>query len=127
MIDKTQLRIGNLIYAYSLNDKKESDLRVATVNGVGYGWLEYNYEGKFNHCSSKPIQLTEEWLIRFGFEKLIPNGSVYKLGDFHIQDFSPLGFYECANHIKIEYVHQLQNLYFALTGEELKLTENDTH
>jgi hypothetical protein len=30
-------------------------------------------------------------------------------------------FYFEGNRIKIQYVHQLQNLYFALTGEELIL------
>jgi hypothetical protein len=29
-----------------------------------------------------------------------------------------------SGEIKIKYVHQLQNLYFALTGEELKIKPN---
>ena len=31
-------------------------------------------------------------------------------------------FHEDNYGVKLEYVHQLQNLYFALTGKELELT-----
>ena len=116
-----KFRIGNLIYAYSLNDKKQTDLRIAEIKSIGETWIEYDYQGEFNHCSSKPIPLTEEWLEKFGLKKLIPQGSIFQLREFHVQNFGPLGFYECRNHVKIEYIHQLQNLYFALTWEELKL------
>lgn len=73
---------------------------------------------------AKPIRLTEEWLLKFGFEKqmawtykisLIGNKNLvyylgekgWSIGNKNYSDFS------------CEYVHQLQNLYFALTGEEL--------
>ena len=74
-----------------------------------------------NMVNFEPIPLTEEWLVRLGFKKLTQGGSIYKVKDFHVQDFSQLGIYECNNHIEIKYVHQLQNLYFALTGQELEL------
>jgi len=71
-----------------------------------------------------PIPLTEEWLLKFGFVKhkttdIYPtfakqmfnwnDGILYIIG------------YGFMNHIK--HVHQLQNLYFALTGEELVVKE----
>jgi len=71
----------------------------------------------------KPILLTEEWLVKFGFVKFITkdvyptfannlfnwnNGILYLIG------------YGFMNHVK--HVHQLQNLYFALTGKELEIT-----
>lgn len=88
----------------------------------------------------EPIPLTEEWLKKFGF-KLIhkenkhyaienPNGykDLYKIHFFPtINDQWHLAFsdritgrdetYIPASYIK--YVHQLQSLYFALTGAEL--------
>jgi hypothetical protein len=71
-----------------------------------------------------PIPLTEEWLVRFGFEKhkttdIYPT---YAKGLINVNDgvvwVVNNGF---LNHIK--HVHQLQNLYFALTGRELTLNE----
>ena len=88
----------------------------------------------------KPIPLTEEWLVRFGF--YYEDGLIYfKSGWFKKidrQDEPTFLFFnnklQCSlfissekssiNHfidINAEYVHQLQNLYFALTGNELEL------
>jgi hypothetical protein len=65
----------------------------------------------------KPIILTEEWLLKLGFDINIPYGWFYR-GFKLNKNFS----YELiGDAIKIKYVHQLQNLYFALTGEELTI------
>jgi len=84
----------------------------------------------------KPIPLTEEWLVKFGFE--IVSGFATKSTErcqFQVgmiteekwQIEFAIGMILVWNIFNIEYVHQLQNLYFALTGEELtiKTTEND--
>ena len=82
----------------------------------------------------EPIKLTEEWLLKFGFEKIYST-KVRSVFDFS-EDlrFGYLDFFGFSNtssgvtfigkkfeHIK--YVHQLQNLYFALTGKELTLNK----
>lgn len=74
------------------------------------------------------IELTEEWLNNFGFdiewtiggylkwEKQMPYEEKFKLLDRrlpHPQYHEPKA--------TIQYVHQLQNLFFALTGTELEL------
>jgi len=83
------------------------------------------------HNSSKskyytPIPLTEEWLLRFGFEKEIVFEAIrfnlfgkvivtiHKLGTINFSLFNN------SFSVKLKHVHQLQNLYFALTNEELK-------
>ena len=71
-----------------------------------------------------PIPLTEEWLGKFGFEKY--NNSWWKYdknGAFDISNnFDAFGFKTCIwSSDRINYVHQLQNLYFALTGDELEI------
>jgi hypothetical protein len=95
----------------------------------------------------QPIQLTEEWLIKFGFTKYEwMDGCFIKtsFGDLMIQFFRDeihLFFTKVSvdskgmmfdgrrfagdkkTFTKIQYLHQLQNLYFALTGEELTITE----
>ena len=61
------------------------------------------------------IPLTEQWLIDFGFEKNLVEYQKELLtikNDFTI---NCLGSWR----IEIKHVHQLQNLYFALTGKEL--------
>ena len=69
----------------------------------------------------KPIPLTEEWLIKFGFE------CVDTSDDHHYYLDSKHGFSlnRSFQHLDceydLEYVHQLQNLFFALTGEELTI------
>lgn len=93
-----------------------------------------------NEQSISPIPLAEEWLLKFGFKCIheankhyaIQNPKGYK--DLHkihffqtINDQWHLAFSDATtgkehHHIvacHIKYVHQLQNLYYALTGEEL--------
>lgn len=71
----------------------------------------------------KPIPLTEEWLLKFGFVEFITLDvyPTYALKKINVNNgtvyVSELGF---LNHIK--HVHQLQNLYFSLTNEELLCT-----
>jgi hypothetical protein len=73
-----------------------------------------------------PIPLTEEWLLKFGFYKNIDT-ELFEKGGFQIE----ISVLKCLFylpefgdwHKEIEYVHQLQNLWFALTGEELTITK----
>ena len=79
----------------------------------------------------KPIPLTEEWLEKFGFETSTwDDNSSYRMplddrGEFtlvfwRLDKTFEIGDVELCN---ILYVHQLQNLYFALTSQELELKE----
>ena len=73
---------------------------------------------------SEPIPLTEEWLVRFGFEYTeIHEGFNQYRKDLLNLSITPNGFeiFLTFKWINIKHVHQLQNLYFALTGEELTL------
>jgi hypothetical protein len=69
-----------------------------------------------------PIPLTEEWLLKLGFVSN-PYQDRYEKGRLHIECDKTKGeiclWIESMPHIK--YIHQLQNLYFALTGEELTI------
>ena len=79
-----------------------------------------------------PIPLSEEWLLKFGFKEKskwtfvlnTPNGRMltYHLGT-KIIHYGSNGY--GSGEINCEYVHQLQNLYFALTGEELTIKKID--
>ena len=80
----------------------------------------------------EPIELTEEWLIKFGFHKHRPGAggqdqwaglTAWSIHDSNWlfrgspNDLRLVGYFNT----KLKYVHELQNLYFFLTGEELKL------
>ena len=45
----------------------------------------------------------------------------YNLEDNHLDDYDNFANCNKIRWIKIKYVHQLQNIYFALTGEELTI------
>jgi hypothetical protein len=79
-----------------------------------------------------PIPITEEWLLKFGFEcydtkvnpkphkrwsKWLFNLNIYQITYKKKNDI----FLLIGTYAEIKYVHQLQNLYFALTGEELQI------
>ena len=79
------------------------------------------------------ISLTEEWLINFGFELIekssFSTGTENKYKVFVKEEFTYNALQEkfwYQGRIvmpEIKYVHQLQNLYFALTGKELIISQ----
>ena len=108
---KTQeLRLGNLIY----NTKGE-------VDDVDMDALKYMLTYPDPLCQAKPIPLTEEWFLRFGFDGMFSGAGYHKDGVEIGYNYN--GYYVISTGFKIKYVHQLQNLYFALTGEELTIKD----
>ena len=73
----------------------------------------------------KPIPLTEKWLVKFGFDKdgkMKGTGFLFRICFDEKAPYAYLETYGGGEYkIEIEYIHQLQNLYFALTGEELTI------
>jgi len=78
----------------------------------------------------KPIPLTEEWLLKFGFYQEKDDDYILDFSDkyaFYVSQYNSLfKFYldtdTCVIELfHIKHVHQLQNLYFALTNEELTI------
>ena len=79
----------------------------------------------------RPIPLTEEWLLKFGWIFNIETDTYerYPNGDarMHLTYRGVNCSFDMLNYVlksticnSIKHVHQLQNLYHALTGEELK-------
>jgi len=73
-----------------------------------------------------PIPLDEEWLQRFGINTPT-NDYPYHFTTYGIDYFYANGKLKaftlgvCWASFPCDFVHQLQNLYYALTGEELKI------
>jgi len=121
---RTDFRIGNL---------------VEDENGFYQIDDEHLGEEYFNTLQCWGIPLTEDWLEKFGLIKkylenqfeeggfdLKEDGSKWYywvdsgVFNLEIQTNGEIWFeiYSCYKHIK--YVHELQNLYFCLTGNELQ-------
>jgi hypothetical protein len=135
-----ELKIGNYVianeYRYE-NEKKEVVMdcvkKQVKCNGVfddgsedafiQYGRDEYGLV-IVDSNNTEPIPLTEEWLLKLGF-KNEHNPIYFSIDGFYIEyknDEFTTEVGECS-YLVLEYVHQLQNLYFALTGEELVINE----
>lgn len=114
-MEAKELRIGNLYYYTAHLCKEVSEIDDAYS-------LYLLQENDMKDC--EPIPLTEEWLLRFGFEDRFVIEAYIK-GDIIVREDYKIGIHDGLHNntfIKdMEYVHQLQNLYFALTEEELEL------
>ena len=67
----------------------------------------------------EPIKLTEEILLKFGFELVNKIGAIKRLRKnqlFQIRIIDTEIFYE---HKRLDFVHELQNIFFCLCGEDL--------
>lgn len=114
----SELRICNLVMDENYN--------LVTITHEDF--MGVNDDGGF---PLRPIPLTEEWLVKFGFKKALDNSTDYKL-DFRVWE---LRTFMIENKLSVnitfngsiviatdcKHVHTIQNLYFALTGEELTL------
>lgn len=118
----SELRIGN--YVYYNNENKSIGIISTLVNdlvpGLDYCQIDHVINKKHWCINLEPIPLTEEWLLKFGLE--IKNNYAY--------DKASLGFFVITfgekfywKSFELKYVHQLQNLYFSLSREELILKE----
>jgi len=112
-----ELRIGNLV------NWKENEIHINAVD------LHQMSDSKQYLEEFTPILLTPKWLIKFGFkEKKTKLEEIYRLEMFEYATSCKtidLEFENTENHITyttdVKYVHELQNLFFALTGKELSV------
>lgn len=126
----TEVRIGNYVH-YQINDKNDERKQwneITRIDPIDFQCFDKYY---------LPIKLTESWLYELGFNNKLDTKYNQKLWfidnidfefrlrksvneyynlfmfDMYFQKESPVKY-------NIYYVHQLQNLYFALTEKELK-------
>jgi hypothetical protein len=145
MIRPEELRIGNYIEAGNLYEREALQYKNYDPSKEVI-FFQSRIVGEYlKDCS--PIPLTPEWLERFGFRR--ESEFLYTIGhadysyvathrstggfkdggyffgirydDWDLDPNTVHGFAYAIN--GIQHVHQLQNLFFALTGEDLKLVE----
>ena len=105
MIQANEIRVGN----YLNYQTAEGDIMLTVIDWQDIKWISEDPKG-FNLVHD-PIPITEDWLLKLGFENSDPVLIQNNYGDLiYLSDF-----------LNTIYIHQLQNFYFALTGEELNL------
>lgn len=127
MIDARELRIGNIVNANGVQ------IAVDFINVDG-GFPEKYLINDWYEEDLEPIPLTEEWLIKFGFDSrhkfLFDTEFKGQRLLIHLDRsdagknnkwFVKIGSITDFPIATIQYVHQLQNFYFALTGTELTI------
>lgn len=147
MMKAEELRIGN--YIYPGNSVHENE--IVTVIGIGTEELRFisknilgqEYRAAGTVATSRGIPITEDWLKNMGFiasqqkvscdqtelsggNEYVNNGECVIVNQdkfYFIRDESENSqdgstYYRYR---QIDYVHQLQNIYFALDGQELIL------
>ena len=122
----TDLRLNNII-------TDENDFEMYVV-GIYEDYIIADFKGNegdvwefdFRHSFPKPIELTEEILLKCGFEN---NLDIYFFDE--IEGYIKLPFkgseyflfksYGGDAVCKLKYIHQLQNLYHTIIGNELNV------
>jgi hypothetical protein len=120
MIKAEELRIGNWV-EITKPRHGETFIKVESIANdiINLEFREYSF------FELKPILLTEEILLKCGFEDETDNQPfdlgvrTYDNGTISIDSNFEVGLGRNSHFVK--YLHQLQNLYYALTGEELKV------
>jgi hypothetical protein len=136
MVKVSEVRIGNFLLfdfpnrgkvqyrSERINNDFDGFRAIATINGLQ---VEKVYG----------IPLTANWLAKFGFEKIDKQFQhnwiirLNKTGEHYSIQFADDKFWLSRSEFDawcyvirdVEYVHELQNLYYALTGEELVTRE----
>lgn len=133
MITANELRIGNLIDCFGICEVikiGQKNIKISRETDTGL-LLE---KVPLNSLELKPIPITEEILMKCGFDKW--NGHKYFDKNVDLDCSIQIALernimYLCGNDActeghcfelqNVKYLHQLQNLYFALTGKELEI------
>lgn len=115
MIQPQELRLGNLF--------QDAKGRLCKTEQISIDPYETKIRSIDHSITSMPIAaipLTEEWLIKLGFHEVLGFYAIYGK-ELNIK--LNTGYWEAYFKGKyvsvIKFVHQLQNLFFALTGQEL--------
>jgi hypothetical protein len=113
-----ELRIGN--YLFDREDRlcKVEAIDLAFIDSVvNEAFKAPAIIGGLTALPHKPIELTEEILLKCEIDE-----------DINLEFDKILGYYVvyledsfCLNSVKLYHLHQLQNLYHALTNEELEI------
>lgn len=125
-MEVAELRIGNWFNVKPIHNRNElTPIKIKdihqrhcdneySINGFVWGsgdWVAYNLE------DLQPVTLTAEILLKCGFKE-VDDTYIY-----HIDEFMSIVWFKDTKQFNynIQHLHELQNLIFALTKEQLKI------
>lgn len=117
-IEANELMIGN----YVLDTRDDS---IHKVSGNTIHSMQFNNKNEI----LRAIPLTEEWLVKLGFKLLRHSDEWYFKKIKNLEISIKLSVFKVCIakeymtflDVEIKHTHQLQNLFFALTNEHLKI------
>lgn len=113
MVQAEHLRIGSLV---DFDIRKAIPVTIENISDIDNG-----------HLNAYGIELTPEWLERMGFRDRGKYGCLTLIRNDHriSLDVEQIRneFKIIDPEVEIKYVHQLQNLYRALTNQEITIKE----
>lgn len=145
MIKPTELRLNNWVQladmeAWHIDWPKPQEPFQVTKEVIED--LFINENNGFSMSFLEPIPITEQWLLDFGFvsgNNFINTKGHWSKGKFVLMEFDwddegklyhlfktlsgELTYWKHGKVPTIKHIHQLQNLYYSLTGQELKSTK----
>lgn len=128
-----ELRIGNLVHAIERDEKTDDDILVETeVTSLEKAEFRDRINGE-SHDFFLTIPITEKLLDEFDIkgkhgehlcgQVFVGNKDIYHYqnGFYYVLDSVENNYGEWVYaEVKIDFIHQLQNIYFDSFGEELK-------
>ncbi len=126
MLHLREFRIGDFFELQSLSDEEKN--RVGKVYKIGQRQILINSRW-FNLDRITPINITEDILLHAGFKHFnwLTDSPIFECNYFKctLDDNGINLFGDNLKNLKpIKYLHELQNLYFDLTREELEVDIN---
>lgn len=129
MLKANELRIGNWLNVLHPHTKEWKYERVKSETILNF---EKHSDHNLIKENFKPIPLTEDILLKCGFSVITENSAgkryAYVVNGIYSSDLS-FTYWTTTKEkgkffrgdLQLKSLHQLQNLYFALTGEELTI------
>lgn len=127
-MEARELRIGNLVYYFNralpIPIQKIITIETITEGGVNHLFAEEGlYEKEFKDLN--PIPLTPEWHLPLGFDVDGRTMSLDDKAELFLERIGDEIWLICSSGHpqkikKIDFVHEVQNIYSTLTGEEIK-------
>ena len=131
MIQSNELRYGNkLLFLGNIETFEFID----QIREDGVFWIQTKEQKiAYKNFQFKPVELTEDILLKCGFQNNEPNYFWITIKGYENDETyiyinkisSGIGIFQNDKEnyldIEIKYLHQLQNLYFALTNQELTI------
>jgi hypothetical protein len=118
MIQATELRLGNLVMYDNRIFKIDclhKDYPFLNTTEFGYGVVEYR--------NLQPIPITAKFFKERGYRYDYHHNDITINSDYRVEFSLSKGYLIDGYGLMVEiaYIHELQNLYYALTKTELKL------